>query len=310
VAPPALREKIENAKATNVPARPVPTGFRAKLEAGVHESGWPFLIVGDRDGALMVLVPSGSFTMGNDDGQSAEAPAHGVRLSTYYIDQHEVTNRQFRLFLGETHYHGQPPGKWLTDDKARAESELLPVVMVNAHDAKAFADWAGKQLPTEAQWEMAARSSDNRHFPWGDQPIKGARPRVLHDLQERMSFADDHSPFGAFDMAGNVEEWTRDWYDTKYFRSLAGKITDNPTGPSTRPRSSIQQQLVVKGGSKSWSLTHREGQPADKRLPYIGFRCVLQVETSIAGAPSNNPGAAPGPGNPRPPGANAKDIPF
>ena len=97
------------------------------------------MIVGDRDGAPMVLVPSGSFTMGNDDGQPSEAPRHGVRLSTYYVDQHEVTNRQFRLFLNETHYHGQPPGKWLTDDKARAESELLPVTMVNAHDAMKFA---------------------------------------------------------------------------------------------------------------------------------------------------------------------------
>jgi len=310
VAPAPLREKIETAKTNNVPARPLPQGFRAAPETGVHESGWPLMIVADRDGAPMVLVPSGSFTMGNDDGQTAEAPAHGVRLSTFYVDQHEVTNRQFRLFLGETHYHGQPPGKWLTDEKARAESELLPVVMVNAHDAKAFADWAGKQLPTEAQWEMAARSTDNRHYPWGDQPLKGVRPRVLHEIQQRMSFADDHSPCGAFDMGGNVEEWTRDWYDTKYFRGLAGKITDNPTGPSTRHRSSIQQQLVVKGGSKTWSLTHREGQPTDKRLPYLGFRCVLQVETAIAGAPSGTPAAAPSPGTPKPASSSAKDIPF
>ena len=137
------------------------------------------MIVGDRDGAPMVLVPSGSFTMGNDDGQPSEAPAHWVRLSTYYVDQHEVTNRQFRLFLNETHYHGQPPGKWLTDEKARAEPELLPVIMVNAHDANEFADWAAKQLPTEAQWEMAARSSDNRNYPWGNEPIKGsASPRL------------------------------------------------------------------------------------------------------------------------------------
>ena len=71
----------------------------------------------------MVLVPGGTFRMGNSEGQTAEAPEHQVRLSTYYIDQHEVTNRQFRLFLGESHYRGQPAGKWLTDEKARAESE-------------------------------------------------------------------------------------------------------------------------------------------------------------------------------------------
>ena len=307
VAPPPLRDKIESAKANSITPRALPQGFHTKLEAGVHESGWPLVIVGDRDGALMVLVPSGSFTMGNDEGQPSEAPAHAVRLSTYYVDQHEVTNRQFRLFLGETHYRGQPPGKWLTDEKARAEPESLPVVMVNAHDAKAFADWAGKQLPTEAQWEMAARSSDNRQYPWGDQPIKGPRPRDLLAIEPKMSFADDVSQYGAFDMAGNAEEWTRDWYDSKYFRGLAGHITDNPTGPSTRPRSSLQPQLVVKGGSKSWSLTHREAVPMEKRLPYLGFRCVLPVETAIAGAPGI-PSAAPA--SPRPGAANSKDIPF
>ena len=79
--------------------------------SGIHESGWPLVIVGDRDGAPMVLVPGGTFSMGNNEGQPAEAPAHQVRLSTYYIDQHEVTNRQFRIFLGESHYHGQPAGQ-------------------------------------------------------------------------------------------------------------------------------------------------------------------------------------------------------
>jgi formylglycine-generating enzyme len=305
VAPPALRDKIESVKANGIVPRALPQGFRPKLEAGVHESGWPLIIVGDRDGAPMVLVPSGSFTMGTDDGPANEAPAHGVRLSAYYVDQHEVTNRQFRLFLGETHYHGQPPGKWLTDEKARTEPEANPVVMVNAHDTLAYAEWAGKQLPTEAQWEMAARSTDNRRYPWGDQPIKGNRPRVLHEIEPKMSFADDHSPYGAFDMAGNVEEWTKDWYESKYFRGLAGHITDNPTGPNTRPR---QPQLVVKGGSKAWSLTYREAQPLDKRLPYLGFRCVLPVETTVAGSPTAAPAAAPG--TLQPAGPSVKDIPF
>jgi formylglycine-generating enzyme len=179
--------------------------------------------------------------------------------------------------------------------------------MVNAHDAQAFADWAGKQLPTEAQWEMAARSSDNRQYPWGNQPIKGSRLRDLLEIEPKMSFADDVSQYGAFDMAGNAKEWTRDWYDSKYFRGLAGHITDNPTGPSTRPRSSLQPQLAVKGGSKSWGLTHREGVPLEKRLPYLGFRCVLPVETTIAGAPSA-PSATPG--VPKPADASARDIPF
>ena len=157
-------------------------------------------------------------------------------MSTYYIDQHEVTNRQFRIFLAEAHYRGQPPGKWLTEENLETESENLPVVHVSASDAKAFADWASKQLPTEAQWEMAARSSDSRRYPWGDEPAKWSRPRAYRQLDRVMSFSgEDVSPYGVFDMAGNVEEWTKDWFDPKYYRHLGKGPVDNPTGgPSVR----------------------------------------------------------------------------
>ena len=121
VVPPPTSAARTGTTAAAIASRPLPQGFQANLDAGIHESGWPLVIVGDRDGAPMVLVPGGTFSMGSNEGQPAEAPAHQVRLSTYYIDQHEVTNRQFRIFLRESHYHGQPAGKWLTDDKARAE---------------------------------------------------------------------------------------------------------------------------------------------------------------------------------------------
>src|SRR5262249_28872172 len=162
--------------------RPLPSGFQANLEAGVHESGWPLVIVGDRDGAPMVLVPAGTFTMGSSDGQAAEGPAHQVRLSAYYIDQHEVPDRQFRIVLRESGYGGQPAGKWLTEKTAREEPDNLPVVRVNLHDAEAFSQWAGKQLPTEAQWEMAARSTDGRRYPWGDEPAKWSQTRTARQI--------------------------------------------------------------------------------------------------------------------------------
>ncbi len=282
---------------TGVTPRALPTGFQPVMEAGVHESGWPLEIVGSRDGAPMVLIPSGTFTMGNNDGPPQESPAHQVRLSAYYIDQHEVTNGQFRSFLGESHYRGQPPGKWLTNDKARAEDPKLPVVIVSAYDAKAFAEWAGKQLPTEAQWEMAARTTKSRRYPWGDGPAQWSRPRTYGQIDPVMTFSEDASPYGVFDLAGNVEEWTKDWFDTKYFRSIADQTTDNPTGASTRSRSA---QLVVKGGSKTFSVSCRQGVPPEKRLSGLGFRCVLAVETRTAppaGSPPAQPGAPPPPGN-------------
>jgi len=106
-----------------------------------------------------------------------------------------------------------------------------------------------------------------------------------------------------FDLAGNVEEWTKDWFDTKYYRSIADRTTDNPTGASAHSRSS---QLVVKGGSKTFSVTCRQGRPPDKRLLHLGFRCVLAVEARPL-APAGSPSAPPaGPGNK--PGVS--DVPF
>ena len=252
----------------------------------------------------MVLVPGGAFTMGNNDGLPAEKPAHQVRLSTYYIDQHEVTNRQFRLFMREAKYRGQPAGKWLSDEKARAEPDTLPVTHVNFHDANAYAAWAGKQIPSEAQWEMAARSIEGRRFPWGNEPAKWSRPRTARQIDDVMSFPEDVSAYGAFDMAANVQEWTNDWYDSKYFQQIAKSTAENPTGPSTRPRSK-DLPVVVKGGSKTWNLSYREGVPYEKRLPYIGFRCVLSVERPAAASPSGQP-----PGTP-PANANGQStVPF
>jgi len=273
-------------------ARTLPTGFQANLQAGLHQSGWPRVIVGDRDGAPMVLVPGGTFTMGTDDGQPSERPAHSARLSTYYIDEHEVTNRQFRLFLGETGYKGQPTGKWLSEEKAR-EPETLPVTYVSFPDANAFAAWAGKEIPTEAQWEMAARSVDGRHFPWGNEPLAKSRTRNLRQINPVMSFPEDVSPYRAFDLAGNVQEWTRDWYDSKYYHQFAKSIAENPAGPNTRPR---DQQVVIRGGAKNWSVTAREGTRRDSRLPYLGFRCVLVVEGPAAAATTANPSAPGRPG--------------
>jgi formylglycine-generating enzyme required for sulfatase activity len=307
VVPPSVRTADAPSRAmTN--ARALPPGFQANLQAGVHASGWPLVIVSDRDGAPMMLVPGGTFTMGANDGQPQEKPAHQVKLSTYYIDQHEVTNRQFRTFLAESHYRGQPmAGKWLTDDKARAEPESLPVVHVNFHDANAYAGWAGKQLPTEAQWEMAARSTDSRRSPWGNDFVKWSRPRTARQIDPIMSFPEDVSPYGVFDMAGNVQEWTKDWYDSKYYQQFANQTAENPVGPTTRPRSK-ELPVVVKGGSKTWNLAYREGVPYDKRLGHVGFRCVLSVESTNAAQPPGVPPAQPGAPPANAPGRSS--VPF
>jgi formylglycine-generating enzyme required for sulfatase activity len=264
--------------------------------------------VGDRDGSPMVLVPGGTFRMGSNEGQPAEAPEHQVRLATYYVDQHEVTRRQFRLFLAEAHYHGSPPGKWLTDEKTRTEPENEPMIQVNFQDAEAFATWAGKLLPTEAQWEMAARSTDGRRYPWGDDSPKWSRARSSHQIDPVMTFPEDKSAYGAYDLAGNVREWTRDWYDYRYYHQFTKVTADNPVGPAPAARSRTPQR-VVRGGSKNWSVTYREGVPPDRRLPALGFRCVLMVEQPGPMPASTGPAVANPAGVPPPPGTLPKKLP-
>ncbi len=264
-------------------------------------------IVGDRDGAPMVLVPGGTFIQGRDDTDSNEGPAHKVVLGTFYIDRHEVTVRQFNLFQKEAGKRADR-ARALAKDAAHAALDDVddrPVVMVSARDAKDYADWAGKFLPTEAQWEAAARTTDGRIFPWGPEPPVWSKPRAPRQIDPIMSFPSDISPYGVLDLAGNAWEWTKDWYERNYYQQFRTTPASNPTGP-VKPKS---QQLVVKGSAKDWTVSKRDGFKFDVRLPYLGFRCVLQVEGpgNVFEPPPVDLPAVPGqPGSGRAPAA----IPF
>lgn len=297
VRPPAV------AAAPEKPVRPLPPGFHRQEASNVHESGWPLSIVCAADGAVLVLVPGGTFVQGRDDGDASEAPAHRVNMATFYIDQHEVTERQFDVFQKSL-------GRRAERDRAVAKEAALenvsddsPAVMVTARDAADYAAWAGKRLPTEAQWEAAARTPDGRIHPWGPMPPAWAQPRSPRQIDPVMSFPEDVSPYGAFDLAGNAWEWTKDWYDARYYQTLRTTQADNPTGPSSRPPS---RQLVVKGSAKDWSVSKREGLKFETRLPYLGFRCVLTVEGP------GNVFEPPPPGQPNAPGQppGAPTVPF
>ena len=153
----------------------------------------------------MVYVPGGDFLMGSDDGDMLSRPAHFVSLRPFFIDRTEVTNEAYRRFVEATSYDA--PATW-KDGAFAPGAEEMPVTGVSWYDAAAYAAWAGKRLPTEAEWEFAARGADGRKYPWGsdwdaslanvDSNAKGLR-RVGEGST---------SPFGAFDMAGNAWEWT------------------------------------------------------------------------------------------------------
>lgn len=204
------------------------------------------------DGMPQVYIPAGTFRMGGMDARSApdEMPAHMVTLGAFWMDQLEVTNAMYLLCV-----HSGPctPPQNVrslrrTDYFNNPEFNDYPVVYVTWGQAKAYCEWAQRRLPTEAEWERAARGDDWRTFPWGEDKADGLRVNfnmLVGDTSRVGTYPLGASPFGVLDMAGNVAEWTNDFYSGTYYASLADAETLNPTGPV----SSSTLRRVVRGGS-------------------------------------------------------------
>ncbi len=167
---------------------------------------------------IMVKIPAGPFTMGSDNGAEDEAPAHQVDLPAFEIDKFEVTNADFAQFVKAAGYQTDAEKEGRTKNwRSVAEGkDNHPVVFVSWNDATAYCQWVGKRLPTEAEWEKAARGTDGRTYPWGNEwdPSKvNAKETGLRGTAVVGSFGAGASPYGVEDMAGNVWEWTADWYE-------------------------------------------------------------------------------------------------
>jgi formylglycine-generating enzyme required for sulfatase activity len=228
---------------TSIPATSTPIGTATATQPSIGDTK-----VSEIDGMVQVYVPAGSFLMGTSDEatewQPNEFPQHEVYLDAFWIDQTEVTNAMFAMFLNslgnqsegnlpwldvgfaEVHVHEQG-GVWIPD----SGYEQHPVLGVSWHGANAYCEWAGRRLPTEAEWEKAARGSDGAIYPWGN-----AAPTC--DLvnykecyggpTEAGSHPDGASPYGAFNMTGNVSEWVADWWDRDYY---SNSPSSDPQGP-------------------------------------------------------------------------------
>lgn len=163
----------------------------------------------------MIAIPAGEFTMGSD--VEDERPAHVVSVEAFEIDVFEVTNEEFARFVEETGYvtDAEKAGDsmpWRAYAEGRPRH---PVVKVSWNDARAYCEWAGKRLPTEAEWEKAARGTDGRAYPWGnewDEAKANTKEAGYRGTTIVGSFPDGASPYGVMDMAGNVAEWTADWF--------------------------------------------------------------------------------------------------
>jgi formylglycine-generating enzyme required for sulfatase activity len=243
--------------------------FYIALSAFVVACNFPRLPPAPGD---MVRVPAGPFRMGADRvppdslrPEADEGPQHTVRLDAYWIDRYEVTNAQFRD-CARADACAEPDDLRYYADATYADH---PVVFVTWYDARDYCGWAGKRLPSEAEWEKAARGTDGRIYPWG---TGLALERLNADYRVGTttavgSYPGGASPYGAYDMAGNVWEWTSDWY-------------------APYPGSSVHSDLfgekykVLRGGS--WNhppedarVDHRDVAHPERAIQVVGFRCAL-----------------------------------
>ena len=217
----------------------------------------------------MVYLEGGSFLMGNDANRS-EAPEEEVTVGPFWIDKYPVTVAKYGEFLKST---GYPEPKFWRDPQYNGADQ--PVVGVSWEQAQAFAHWCGKELPTEAQWEFAARGRENRRYPWGSLPPSSTRANYgdFIGMPSMVTMHDDgQTPDGVFDMAGNVMEWTLDPYSS-YVLIRMGKREE---ALMKEPR------RVVRGGSwasgeESLVTTARHGLFPESQLSTVGFRCVVPV---------------------------------
>lgn len=226
-----------------------------------------------KDGAEMMLIPAGNFQMGSDDDWREEKPAHRVYLDAFYMDKYEVTNAQYRKFMDATGY--EAPKFW-EDPKFNAPDH--PVVGASWQDAQVYAKWAGKRLPTEAEWEKAARGGlDGKKFPWGDKATHndanygGVNDKDKWDYTAPVgSFAPNG--YGLYDMAGNTWEWCADFYADGYYSGSPGF---SPAGPASG------FLRVIRGGAwnspaNSMRVSHRNNLPPSIKYFVVGFRCVAR----------------------------------
>jgi formylglycine-generating enzyme required for sulfatase activity/serine/threonine protein kinase len=302
--PAAVVIEMQNTTSTQLPTRmetPLPTATLTEVPTETPiPSPTPISKVSQKDGMEMVFVPAGEFTMGSDDGQADEQPVHEVYLDGYWIDKFEVTNAQFAHFVEETGHKTDAEraglayvyfgGSWKGvngadwrrpegPDTSNSSRMGHPVVQVSWNDAVAYCKWAGRRLPSEAEWEKAARGTDGRIYPWGNESPSASLLNYNGNEGGTTavgSYPSGESPYGVLDMAGNVWEWVADWYDYGYYRISPD---ENPTGPASGA------YRILRGGSWYINEVFARSAPRNRSNPVFtnvdrGFRCAVRASSS------------------------------
>ena len=230
------------------------------------------------DGMVMVYVPAGEFIMGSPDGEGydQEHPQHRVYLDAYWIDRTEVSNAQYRQCVDAGTCEVAPG--WMRDDMNDDEQ---PVAGVTWYDAHIYCEWADARLPTEAEWEKAARGTDGRTYPWGNSEPDCTKANYWDKENGCLgiaaavgSYPAGASPYGALNMAGNMWEWVADWYDKYYYGNSPAR---NPQGPDSG------EERVLRGASfmpPSYMVrcAYRNKYNPTYMYGAVGFRCARSSE--------------------------------
>lgn len=262
---------------TSNPIQNLPPEVEVLPEFGYSPDGLPYRIrVTTNDPVEMALVPAGEFIRGRNGDAPELSPQQSVYLDSFYMDITEVTVERFMKIKEEMTKSKRiftPPG-----NQNQGSPEAAAVGIVHG-DARFYAKWAGKELPTEAQWEKAARGTEGGEYPWGNGRPIWNRLRQQDQIDPVGSFPNDVSPYGIFDLAGNAREWCRDNYSPKAYAEL-GSTPDKLKNPEYVKKASSEAVYVVRGGAPDWSIFTRGSEKGTSRNSLIGFRCVYQLPAS------------------------------
>lgn len=246
----------------------LPPGFSQTTDSNLNERGFPDRILCEADGAEMVLIDGGVFTQGTNSGPTDSSPEHLAFVSPFYMDTTEVTLARYREFQTEIEV-----GELPQDASNNRDGPDYPALGIAWKDADKYAETRGKTLPSEAEWERAARGPQGNLYPWG----KG-RPPTLDNVFDTIlpvaSRPTDLTKTGLYDMAGNAREWTVDWYSASAYAASNGQVVRDSRGPK---RPNKQAERVVKGSRDGWHLWVRGRANLRKSSADIGFRCVLRI---------------------------------